>query len=280
LDKSDEYTKDVLVAINAAHGKELWRKPKLLSHGVAPKVWSKDGTDYVISHNSTGVVTCVEARTGRELWQFAGVVPTKVALMVHGDYLLAPVPSANPAQAGHGEREMERLGCWQLSTKEAKPLWVSTVESVFSDEYMSQIPVGLWRNRVYYRHDNEFWCLDLPTGRLLGQGPAGPAIYYRHSWTFDAGRVAFWEGRMVCVSNYSHDSGNPGADMYQSRKLIVLDPAPDKIRFREAVMLPNQRFSAYDEASPTMAYVDGRLYVRGDDGVYCYDLREPEKTKP
>ncbi len=273
-----KHTRDELVAYDAADGKELWRRLNTHRQGPAPLVWAADETDYVIAHNSTGQVTCLEARSGKLAWQFDGIVPTTSTLRLHGDRLLAPVVSARPEQAGDGERQCERLGCWQLSPSAAKPLWVSGVESVFSDEYMNLMPIATWRDRIYYRHDSSIHCLDIKTGRPIGSGPGGPDIHYRHTWPFDAGRCGIWEGRLVCASNYSHEKAFLHNDIYQSRKLIVIGLEP-QIGFKEAVMLPNQRFNSYDYAAPTTPMVDGRLFVRGDDGVYCYDIRK-SATKP
>ena len=65
--------------------------------------------------------------------------------------------------------------------------------------------------------------------------------------------------------------------MLEARKHHMFLADPKNLRFMNVHLLPHKRFSSYNCQGLTRPYVDGRIFLRGGDGVHCYDLRKQER---
>ncbi|MBA4067488.1 MAG: hypothetical protein C0501_28020 [Isosphaera sp.] len=227
------------------------------SHAVR---WSHAGTDRVLvlaagGKDKPAVVRCLDAATGAELWkqdtdlQF-GTVP---AVTVVGDVLVGFAPTGEAA----GMRPLIRFRGYRLSATGMAKAWEDA--PVAMDENPLQ---AAGDGRVYVGGRESLRCLDAATGKRLA---ADDAFYE----TFGSGSnpwLTVAEGRVLVVPEGQHGR--------QRFALYDADPA----RFRPlgaAWSPPHNQTTAYGRQPLGAPLVDGRLFVRGLDGLYCYDLRKP-----
>ena len=61
------------------------------------------------------------------------------------------------------------------------------------------------------------------------------------------------------------------------RALLTSEPAAGHHRPAGQWIPPRPHDTAYANHAVSYPLVDGRLFVRGRDGLYCYDLRQPKR---
>ncbi|MBL8794301.1 MAG: PQQ-binding-like beta-propeller repeat protein [Planctomycetia bacterium] len=215
-------------------------------------VWGKPGVERVLALSGKAL-TCLDAATGKQLWTAEAELQAAhgSAALLEGDILVGHVIDKG-AKDG-------RFQGWRLSDTEAKKLWED--EPLTIDENLT---VSLASGRAYLAGKDEIRCLDLATGKLLGkqtgfatgQGPGS------NQW------LAVVGNRLLLAPEGQH--GRQGFHW--------LDAGPS-LKLLSHWTPPNNHTTAYAYFPLGFPVVDGRLFVRGMDGIYCYDLRQPGTNK-
>lgn len=266
-----------LMAFDGKTGQFLWNRKDVLGTTAPPMRWEHAGREYVIVGNHKGEIRCLEPRTGQEVWLTTGAEYCNLALVIHGDYLLAPMPETPGRNNGNHYKTIGRLGCFRLAPEGATLLWNSPEVFHVMDHYTSSIQAAAHKNHVYFVHEGNIHCRDIVTGKTVATAPVPPDVFNFPGKTMtNVGRFSFWEDRMVSAFNMSHERQLNGG-VQETKRFTVVNANPEALRFREAHMWVHQRFNSYEQ-SPTWAYVDGRFIVRGEDAIYCYDLRQDPKS--
>ena len=232
-----------LRAVKPDTGEIVW-KSDAGSHAL---VWGKFGAERVLALNGK-TMTCLDATSGEQLWTIAAELQAAYgsAALVEGDILVGHVAEKG-AKGG-------KFQGWRLTDTEAKKLWED--EPLTIDENLT---VSLSPGRACLVGKDEVRCLDLATGKSLGkqtgfaagQGPGS------NQW------LAVVGDRLLLAPEGQH--GRQG----------FLWLAADSLKVLGHWTPPNNHTTAYAYFALGFPVVDGRLFVRGMDGIYCYDLRQP-----
>jgi outer membrane protein assembly factor BamB len=268
-----------LMAFDGKTGEEFWRIPGAIGLWATPVRWVYQGKEYIIAGNTLGQLRCIEPRSGKDVWKIDGVGQFWVEPTVIDDYLLAPVGGLewSGGYAPHGSYAKEsgcRLGCYRISDQGAKQLWVLPKGIQFPGNDTLAGRDGYAFSRLNGKHV----CIDLKTGKFVStepRDPLAPSANLKPKQS-RAGINELWEDRWVYAPNFTHDRADGTHGMLEARKHHMFLADPKNLSFMNAYLLPHKRFSSYDCKGLTWPYVDGRIFLRGGDGVYCYDLRKKD----
>jgi outer membrane protein assembly factor BamB len=239
-----------LVAVDKATGREIWRAaiPDLGPEGA-------DGAAYssiVISHGAgvkqyvqlmgRGVVG-LRASDGKFLWGYnrvANDVANVATPIVHGDLVFA----STGYRTGSVLLELERSGDG-VEARERYFLDATTLQNhhgglVLVDDY---IYAGHGHNKGFPI------CVKLQTGQVAWGGDI------RNAGT-DSATVLYADGRIYF--------------RYQNGVILLVEANPRAYVERGKLEIPDVRGPSW----PHLAIADGRLYVREQDTLYCYDVRD------
>jgi outer membrane protein assembly factor BamB len=263
-----------MVGLDAKTGKELWKGP---AGNIRP--WQHVGRTWIIA---TGAdvgrkgaapmnVWCVEPKIGRvawkaetPLWGAGDVYP-----IVEGDYLIG-YDATKGEKAGEADFSRNTLvRCYRLKEDGVEPLWAVPAPYPAIDKFALCAAGG----NVYVAGAAETFCLSLGDGRKLGTAKAGGA---RTQKMFVAdGRVLIQpEGRHGGQAFFQLD-----ADPAAFRLLPASGGGATKHTGEGQWVPPHTHDTAYANHPVGYPLIDGRLFVRGHDGIYCYDLRAAGNEK-
>jgi outer membrane protein assembly factor BamB len=253
------------VGLDSRTGAELWKGP-----GGNILLWRQAGTERVIvtggSPGKPGMdVSCLDPKTGRQLWKAETNLWGRgdVYPILHGDWLVScvPVKGDKPGEADFGKDS--QVAAYRLTDGGAAQAWSVPAPYPAVDKYALTIAGG----HVYVDGAAETFCLDLKTGEKVAAAPAGGA---RTQALFAA------DGRI-----FLQPEGRHGGQSF-----IMMDADPRNFRVlgtgtaertnhpgAAQWVPPHPHDTAYANHPVMYPVVDGRLFVRGGDGLYCYDLR-------
>ncbi len=182
----------------------------------------------------------IDAKTGKQLWSYSrlGAINSPCTSLVRDDYVFAPcgwyVGSALLKLVPTGDGGVQAKEVYLL---EPRKLATNSGGAVLVGDhvYGSHVQTGMPQ------------CIELLTGKMMwekGRGPgSGPAA------------VASADGNLYF--------------QYQSGVMALVAATPEKYQLKGQFQTPDNRRSL---AHPAIS--NGRLYLREQDVLYCYDLRK------
>ena len=242
-----------LVALDKKTGKEIWRTavPDMGPQG-------KDGSAYssVVISNGAGVkqyvqllgrgLVGVRATDGKLLWSY-----NRVANNVAN--ISTPIVRANWVFASTGYQ----TGSVLLELQKAPDGGVQAREVYFLDGKTLQSHHGglvLVGDYVYGGHGHKAGfpiCVELATGKVVWGGDI------RNAGSGSAA-VVYADGNLYF--------------RYQNGVMLLVQATPEGYRERGSFTIPDVELSW---SHPVV--VDGKLYLREQDAIYCYDVRSTRK---
>jgi outer membrane protein assembly factor BamB len=249
-----------LTGIDPATGKDLW-KLKDKSYGFqVPAKWMHQGQEYVLSMFQTGggkgtfsaSAACIEPKTGKILWEIVLPPNPSKGVIVHGDTLYVvsggiTTPSEDGAKA--------RCTAFRLDLTRAEQLWQTTTP----DANMHPVAACNGRYVVVKGTTKQSHLLDAATGKILAtyQGDTGQNECH----------AAMIEDTVIMSRDGSHGHSD----------MAILGGTPETFgKLRCVWNQPHPQTTSYHNKYMTWPMVEGRIFMRGFDGVYCYDLRRTE----
>lgn len=238
-----------LYGLDPASGKQRWKLPGVSNRFQVPSKWVHGGREYVISMTAgtrtkeRGLIAharCLDPEIGKPLWEIElPPNPTK-GISVYGDRMYV---TAN-----------RHCAAYRLDLHKAEQLW-----SVPAPYAAVDSPPAVNGKYVAVGGPKESHLLDAATGKDLATytGP-GP---------FNEGYAAFIEDRVILSLDGSHGHSD----------MIVLGGTPGAFKKLCHWVQPHPQTTSYHNKFMTFPMVEGRIFMRGYDGVYCYDLRKPPK---
>lgn len=232
-----------VAALDPATGAERWKAP-----GSYVLRWQNGGTDRLLT--LTGLekrtLTCLDPVDGKVLWRqetsLLAVAP--LSAVVFGDMLLAAPP------APKGGPNAVRYEGWKLSETGGTRVWQDT--DLAPDE---NVPVTVTAGRAYLLGKQMIRVLDVTTGKLVAERKFEQHGPGSNAWLGIVG------DRFLFLPEGQHGTARL---MFLDAQLKEMGPP---------WLPPNLDTTAYNSQPIIYPIVDGRLIVRGGDGVYCYDLR-------
>ncbi len=263
-----------LLAFDADTGELLWRKQM---RGY-PVRWSTGGREYVLMAGYSPILkgqpvtdskmACIEPKTGKVLWtEPFGGAPEDTLLGIEGDFIVGRAPGVRFKDEDGRDSNVGLLAMWRLGSDGATLLWKHDPETGPKIHPKNQ-PV-LFDGLVFCgveepsQEPYPVACFDASTGKHLGtiNVPSGRR----------PGNIMRLEGRLMILGDASHVKNTVFWASAGGRNFGVagdpwIDPHPPTTPLYATITWP---------------YIDGLLYMRGADGIYCYDLRKnPELIPP
>lgn len=250
-----------LLGFDGETGRALWRIPDALhaTYGT-PLRWTHGGRSYFIaagggaaSEKWTRRIICVEPRTGRLVWDYIDPVPVGNG---HGVAM-----SENYIICGGTGQTVEYVD----TGAEGDPSDEAAVRTVEAGTVCYGItPEGIklaWRQPGY-----------------ICQGLVAPMIHGGHAYLQSSKglhTVELATGKLVgFAASRGSNSSFIGCDdraTHGATKLLLATPGPFK--------LLGKQWNGPLANSVTPVLTDGRMYCRMIDGLACYDLRIPAKSR-
>ncbi len=245
---------DTLSGLDSATGKILWQIPKGTHFTFSMAVpWTKDGKEYALSLGPDAM-HLIDPPTGKILWSLPMPGNPGKFIAVHND--LAFVYRGTATQNGAEEAKKDPLVCLaiQLSLDKASELWSFRCENI-SNGNLAPLPSP--DGRVCIAGAADVTLLDARTGKQVA------ATKITHG-PFNEGMVEYAQGRFLMTTDGSH-----GGQQLQ----MLPDRIEDFKSLGTQTGFQHLQTSSYHNMPMTRAYVDGRLFIRGMEAIYCYDLR-------
>ena len=241
-----------LHAFDAGTGKRLWSKTTRST----PVGWWHGGREYVVMTGDRGrPMVCLEPDSGNLVWETeCGGIGAYRFVSIEGDLAVGRLDGGflNRKDEPDGKGLM---AMWRLGPQGAKLLWVHEKD-----------PALRLHGKIQpYLFDGSIYCglmepgkknlarFEAATGRLVGTYPG----YLNHT-------VFRHEDRLLVYEDGVHIA---------NRAVLVKADAKPPLALGEFWVNPHPPTTPLF-LPMTWPYVDGRLYMRGADGIYCYDLRK------
>ena len=245
-----------LVGLEAKTGRAIW---KARGQAGSPLLWRHDGVERVVvfrmaaaaGKTTAGELTCVEPRTGRELWK-AGIGQDSVTpgdLLIDGDRLVG-------AEAKKGS-----VFCCRLKPDGLETLW--SVQPPNPAANGTSYALAIADGCVYGAGEDAVFALKLDTGERIGV--AKDIGSHNHNVT-----IHVMGSRLLLSPDTSHGR----------QQFSLFDVGPGGVKRLggpEYWSPPHPQDTSYNVMPLMYPMADGRIFIRGVDGLYCYDLRAAGK---
>jgi len=229
-----------VVAFEKVSGEKAWSSPPLGAMSYCSPVLARIGdVDQVVQISDKGTVSGIALDDGRILWQFKGWT--------------CNIPIASPVVIDDGRLFISgEYGAGSVMIKVSADNGTFTATEVFrTQECMSQIHQPLlYKDHIYANSNGNkardgFVCLDLK-GALKWKTGDTP--------NYERGSVLLADGLIFAVN------GRDGT-------LAIIEPVPTEFR-----LLASAKVLKGGQAWAPMAVVDGRLLVRDQQQLHCFDV--------
>ncbi|MEI7833418.1 MAG: PQQ-binding-like beta-propeller repeat protein, partial [bacterium] len=243
-----------IVALDPKTGKQVWAAPDNGNY----KKWTTDGKDYILvegTDTKTKIITinCLDALNGKSLWKGNTVYTSSIEYpLVSGDYSIGYRTLTDAPIAGTD-------GYWKVV---AYKLTLNGLQLAWESEKIGIVDkIGLAATSavVYASGANEVFALDINDGKQLGKIEGIGGARTQHMQVFDGRVLLDPEGR------------------HGKTTLFFLNADPKDFKKLGSEWSGGYRTTTAYAVMPLYQGVDdGRLFIRGGDGIYGFDMRAPK----
>jgi outer membrane protein assembly factor BamB len=250
-----------VVALNADTGATIWKTSEVgpvgggQGYSSAVKMTVGGVPTYVVLLGSSSGIVGVHAETGKLLWQYkskpaaggTAQIPTPIVkdnrVWVSTSYgggaaLLEIVP------AGSGKFDVKELKAYPAGE--------------LNNHHGGMVLVG---DFVYFGH---------------GQNKGSPACV-----DFKTGEIKW--GPVLKNAEYAGGDGSAAVTYaddrlyfrYQNGVMVLIEPSPERLKVVSSFKLPAPNVSSYPQSWPHPVIANGKLYVRDQNVMYCYNVKAP-----
>lgn len=260
------FVADQLFGLDAATGNILWNNPKARGQHASAAIWKAGGKNLAII-NTGGDTLCFDPRSGKEIWRVKSQANHSTPIVLGADRLIV-----------YGSSRKAGLRCYQISSAGAKELWVY---NGCGDQGSSPVVVG---DHVYVQGERRLACVALRDGQEKWQTQLNLKDPRYSSLLAADGKIFYaQEGMLVFAADpagfkplYEAKFDKAGLMAGESyfRKALKLDDLEKQTGGdKKAEQLYNQSVEKFGPLKcHTPAFHDGKLYIRTNDGLFCYDL--------
>lgn len=252
-----------LVALDTATGQVRWHiKESVLGNCVTPMAWRHGQTDYVIAANEAGAITCIVAATGKIAWRYTEAGDNEYQPLLIGDFLIGhkmkrderEKASRTPDDGPHSAPgdNYGQVACWRLTPDGPIEQWVAPAEWGAP----SNCPIGSTAGGlICFRGNYSYHLVDPKTGKRVA------SCHLTEPVRWDEGHMLALPDRFVLHPDSQHGH----------TKMFLLPARVDGQV--SAIWSPPHPWATTYQSAMSHAWADGRLFIRGADALYCYELR-------
>jgi outer membrane protein assembly factor BamB len=255
-----------IIAFDPDTGKTLWTVP-----GTLPTRWVHESKEFILAAAGKQL-QCLDPKTGNALWKVDGIASVGAGCwLTAGDLVLA-----NPSGGGRPKQEGGEIGPIHFEFVRVGPQGaakVSTGALVNFECVPAVTPIYdgcAFIRRPGHRYDTAskkfvkwgppVYAVEAATGKERGHVDEGTPF---HSGLCDRSYSLAADGRYF----YELDGTHGGTH------LVMVDAKTVKPMQADWWIPPHRQTGGYDIPA-AWPYVEGRLFIRGWEGIYCYDLRK------
>ena len=253
--------------LDALTGKVLWASEEETGgNHTSPVVWNSGKRNHVLV-NLRDDTCCLDAASGKELWRVRSE-GGQATPIVFGDLLIT-----------YGNSRKKGLRCFQLAEDGAEHRW--TYQGT-GDPGGSPVLVD---GHVYVQGEKRLACVDIASGKARWLTTLDVERPRYSSLIAADGKIFYSFDSVLCFAadpeeftqlvNAKIDADGLLADEQVFRKVLNIDELEKTSEGQKAAeKLWRQKFGHSGPLSCcTPAIVDGRMFLRLQDRVACYDLR-------
>ncbi|TVR07655.1 MAG: hypothetical protein EA401_14705 [Planctomycetota bacterium] len=234
-----------LVAIDTATGEHRWQVEGVIASQNTPSLWRGHSEPVVIVHDGN-TLSAVTVAQGEVLWQHTVArIPRAYPIPIEGDIISVIVEAENG--------EDYHLAGYRMHAERPERLW--TLEK-------NQDKTG---RRLLMIH----------RGHAYAFGEEGSDHEHLYRVNLKSGEYTHLEGRPQ-IGSMSFPVGVGDRVMFDRNNYRWLSADDEFQRLSEIWDIPISTSRGYHSTQLSDAIVDGRLIVRGGDGIYAFDLRKQD----
>jgi len=239
-----------VIALDGETGEKVWRTPNIEENGLA--LWRHAGKKYLLTFSGNHMVCIDPSNQGAIVWTSPASRYVSQGLGVYENF--AAYYNGDP-QGGNGIS----ITGGRLDSEGFHPEW--TVPLAQTSSYHTPIITNAY---VYASaHDlRKTLCIDRMSGAVLKESGIHVA---------SNGHLQMIEDRLLVTGDNHHGNGDFGLVKPNESNFGQMGV------YWEEGMVPHWCTSPYSNAPFAYAYAGGRLFIRGCDGVYAYDLRAQDR---
>jgi outer membrane protein assembly factor BamB len=203
----------------------------------------------LLGGNGSGLIG-VHAENGKLLWQYKGNAAT-------GGIAQIPMPVVKDDRVwvscsyngGAALLQIVSKGKDEFEAKEIK----AYRNSQLNNHHGGMVLV---KGHVYFGHDRNGGspvCVDFKTGEIKWGPEKMPAGGQKSA------AVLYADGRLYF--------------RYENGVLVLIEPSPDELKVVSSFKLPAANQRSHPQSWPHPVIVNGKLYIRDQDVMYCYDVK-------
>jgi outer membrane protein assembly factor BamB len=239
--------KAALVALNKYTGEVIWQAPVKDAGGAgyaSPVVTEIGGIrQYITLLGRSGGIVGVDARDGRLLWRYNKMangtanIPTPI---VHGDLVF----TSTGYGAGSALLQLVPTGSG-IDVQERYFL----KGRVLQNHHGGLVLVGDYIYGGHGHNDGQPFCLSMKTGKFGWEPRRGPGA--------GSAAVVYADGELYF--------------RYENGVMALIEATPQEYRLKSTFELPR---STGTPSWPHPVVANGRLYIRGNNVLLCYDVKQ------
>lgn len=227
-------------------GSLLWRVGNIVDR--VPAVWHHQGANYLIAWNgSRDTMRCIDL-DGNEIWAADSLLEANLAshlVGIDGDTFALLEGNQN------AEQTVLVIGRLTLNGPEVRH---RVTRNGANSNFM---PPVIHNGRVIAAWNNGTMIVDTTSGEVVAESDSMATSLNGH--------IQAMEQHYLILGDNHH-----GINDYHWTDQ-QLSPGPN-------LKPPHYTTSPYTSSPWNQVYADGRLFIRGSDGIYAYDLRDPAAT--
>lgn len=240
-----------IVGYDIDDGSQLWTVPNSMGGNATPSRWVHNGKEYIIAAHTINGTRCIDPATGDILWHIEKAGHNATIPVGHDYMVLNTGLVMEDGEQIVGKRSDGVLTGYRISPLGAEELWKKPELPGFFDRNAAAVR----GDTLYTVLGKEYFSIHIPTGTILGRFEAVRGCQ----------QVQILDNIMLAENDCCH-----GCD----ETYVINADASDFELTMDATWVPRAMPTSSYVTPIVHAYADGRLFVRGLDAVYCFDMRK------
>ena len=208
---------------------------------------------YVVLLGKQSGLVGFHAETGKALWQYKGTAAT-------GGVAQIPIPIVKDDHVWVSCSYSGGAALLQIVPKSTDEFEVKEIKAYkkpeLNNHHGGMVAVG---DYIYFGHDQNGGspvCVDFKTGEIKWGGPE----QQYPAGAKGSAAVLYADGRFYF--------------RYENGKMVLIEPDPTKLKVVSSFQLPPPDQRSNPQSWPHPVIANGKLYIRDQTVMYCYDVKE------